>query len=491
MLMLEQESSWSARGVGDPGTPLAPTTSHRVGDELEQLRLSTVCLEKTMGSPLVELRRLLEMPFMQSELPVYPTAAAPPEPSGEVPLGDELESDGAVEEGIPPGGGFDAGEEVREFLEGASLGHLAPKLVEDFGAFTVSDLAHVTDEDLDRFGAREVEKRRFAEALDLAEGNNMNEFFAEIEAELREQQQEQEEEEVLQLLQDEEEVSGDKRQELGEAVEMIDAEELRKLEKEDKEVVAAEEPTRAVADDYEELIMSPRLEELGESAARAEMRATEAVQIANARSEQLTADVAKVRAELAQMREFTAKAVQEAVTAAVRAATSPVPQPPARLQFVASDFDDDDEDDDEQESEEESEAAAVSPSSETSDEVDEKQVASPTLAGKITMQGGNLRDEAGHKVRAVGWDSSSSSSSNDGDDDHDKDYAGGTEKLKPKTTTKEVASPRYLEGKVRLEAGHIESGGDYVAPTMRDEAVRANHARLRFTRQNSTSFIDP
>ena len=52
----------------------ASPASVRAKEEVDALRQSTLTLEATMGSPLKELRTLLEMPFMQGEV-------GPPEPT--------------------------------------------------------------------------------------------------------------------------------------------------------------------------------------------------------------------------------------------------------------------------------------------------------------------------------------------------------------------------------------------------------------------------
>ncbi len=46
----------------------ASPASVRAKEEVDALRQSTLTLEATMGSPLKELRTLLEMPFMQGEV---------------------------------------------------------------------------------------------------------------------------------------------------------------------------------------------------------------------------------------------------------------------------------------------------------------------------------------------------------------------------------------------------------------------------------------
>ena len=156
------ENAGSSFSAG--ASPFASDSRVDATNDLAKLRQSTHQLEQTMGSPLTELRVLLDMPFMRGEVasPFLQTA----ETSSRVV--EELRATESSSPRIPismlsterpqfP--------EIWEFLEKHALQHHHTSIVADLGATSLEDLQGVEDSDLDDLGFKKLEKIRFEKAV--------------------------------------------------------------------------------------------------------------------------------------------------------------------------------------------------------------------------------------------------------------------------------------------------------------------------------------
>lgn len=277
MLELQPEtprdsSGWQARTpITRSGGPeriasLVSPASARANEEVEALKASTLSLEATMGSPLKELRALLEMPFMAG--------------AGEEDIDDEERS---LRSGIADwfGGGTplsalptlpplaDREEdvpnypEIREFLEEIGLQGSYREFVVDLGAMSVQDLYVVEEQDLENIGLKKLEIRRF---MSVTAAEDDDAIFEEIERE------------------------------------MIEA------GYEDRPMSPSQASLGGSLTSADEALFEAR-----DTATRAEAKVDEAVAAAAERSAQLSADVAALNAEMEEMRKLSRAAVEEGV----------------------------------------------------------------------------------------------------------------------------------------------------------------------------------
>lgn len=272
----------------------ASPASVRAKEEVVALKQSTLSLEATMGSPLKELRTLLEMPFMKQG---EEDGAADEEErelrsgiSDWFRAGTPLANLPQLPELPPHKPEVPYYPEIRDFLEDIGLQESYREFVVELGAMKVQDLYNVEEADLERLGLKKLEIKRF---LDSTAAEDDDAVFEEIERELLEAGEE-EVEEQRRLA-----VRPDSPGSFGGSLHSAD------------ETLFAE--AREVAE-------------------RAEAKVDEAVIAAEERTAKLAADVAALSAEMEAVRSMSRQALEEGVPPEPEpAATTPMPSPEEML----------------------------------------------------------------------------------------------------------------------------------------------------------------
>eukprot|EP01052_Picozoa_sp_SAG31_P011444 SAG31_NODE_647_length_13211_cov_10.529362_2_plen_606_part_00 len=179
-------SSSSAAGVVlRPGLTLSPAVSTdqpmaaaphslrraeqmvEAANDIAKLRQSTEQLEQAMGSPLTELRVLLDMPFMRGEPVASPLLQTATEKAQ---ADNAMDTNGGVGHAFSEPSSLQSASvtqqypELWEFLERHALQQYHSCIVHDLGATCLDDLQGVECSDLDDMGFKKLEKLRFEKA---------------------------------------------------------------------------------------------------------------------------------------------------------------------------------------------------------------------------------------------------------------------------------------------------------------------------------------